>query len=247
MANLAENLEEEGSRCRQVARTALGMVLRRLEAESDRGVVSIERVRKIARTLACDGALLSVCCDKMEQDCAADFSARRFEGMRNDYFGRVVVRPFAGELDVGPEGIDRRHLPQFFTALRMMLGNEVHGQLVVRCNEAAARHRGLGRRVDWQGFYADPDVLAAFETVAVALAQSFGRYDIRKEWLLTIMNSNPKAGLEFTPRHKLRVMKAIYSGEFIQTVLTAGRSHFLERWGEAPEKLFGPLLVRLGL
>jgi hypothetical protein len=129
MTSLAENTGDRGVRCHQVARTALGLVLRRLETETADGVVSIERVRKIARTLASDGALLSACCGRMEQECAADFSARRYEGMRHNYFGRIAVCPFAGLLSSGPEGIDRGHLPQFFTALRMMLGNETHARL----------------------------------------------------------------------------------------------------------------------
>lgn len=245
MPNPAEHVEEDGSRCRQMARVTLGIVLKRLEGEAQEGVVSLDRVRDLAERLTADNALLSACCGKMARDCQSDFLSYRFDAERKNYLGRAVVRPFAAYLDAGSDGIDRCHLPQFLLALRMMLGNETQAGLAERCQRTAASHRKQGGMMDWTGYYEDVETKAVFEAVLVGIARAFHRFDMRKEWLLTVMNSGPKSAGEFTLRHKTLILSSLFAPECLNGYFCERRQAFMAKWNEPPERLFRPLLVGL--
>lgn len=244
MTSLARRMSQEGSRCHQMAKMALGIALKRLETEAEGGVISLDQVRSITARLSCDNALLAACCGKMAKDCQADFSAQRYEVLRRNFLGRVLVRPLAPLLDDPQGGIERGHLAQFFTALRMMLGNETHAQLAARAEQAALRHRGPSGTVEWAGFHDDPDMVEVYETALVAVARAFLRFEVRQDWLLTIMNSTPKPGLRFERRHIYLLLSTLFAPQRIKAYFSpARREEFIAKWGEAPEKLFGPLLA----
>lgn len=244
MISLAHQMSEEGSRCQQMAKMALGIALKRLETEAEGGVISLDQVRTVATRLSSDNALLAACCGKMARDCQADFSAQRFEVLRRNFLGRVVVKPLAALLDDPQNGIERGHLGQFFTALRMMMGNETYDQLASRAEQAALRHRGASGNVEWNGFYDDPDMAEVNETALVAMARAFSRFDVRQDWLLTIMNKTPKPGLRFERRHMYLLLSTLFAPQRIKLHFgIEAREKFVAKWGEAPEKLFGPVLT----
>ena len=203
MPSLAREMSDEGIRCRQMAKMALGIVMRRLEGEASGGVVSLEQLRNVAEGLSCDNALLTACCDKMERDCLADFTARRYASLRRNCFGRAIVKPLSALLNSGSYGLERSHLPQFFVALRMMLGNETHDHLCLRAEQAAARCRDKQGCVSWEAYYEDRDVKDIVETVLVAVARSFTRFEMRQDWLLTVMNQKGHAGLRLLAHDRL--------------------------------------------
>lgn len=226
----------------------MGIALKRLETEAEGGVVSLDLVRNVANGLSSDNALLAACCGKMAQDCRADFSAQRFEILRRNFLGRVLVRPLAALLDDPQGGIERGHLAQFFTALRMMLGNETYAQLTARAEQAALRHQGSSGTVDWACFYDDPDMAEVNETALVAVARAFIRFEVRQDWLLTIMNSTPKPGLRFERRHMYLLLSTLFAPQRIKIYFSpARRDVFIAKWGEAPERLFGPLLAGMSM
>jgi hypothetical protein len=229
-----------------MARMTLGIALKRLESEASGGVVSLEHVRRVAEILACDNTLLSACCGKMERDCLADFTARRYASLRRNYFGRAVAKPLAGLLNSGLHGLERSHLPQFFAALRLILGNETYEQLCERAERTADNHRGKTGCVEWEPFYEDETVKEIMETVLVALARAFDRFEMRQDWLLTVMNQKGYAGLKFNLDHLYRLLSALFAPERLQDYLAPSKqTAFTARWGETPERVFASLLTGL--
>lgn len=245
MSSLAKQMSDEGVRCRQMANMALGIVMKRLETEAAGGVISIDQMRSVANNLASDNALLAACCGKMERDCLAELTALRHESQRRNYLGRAIVKPLAGLLGTGVGRIERSHLPQFFVAVRMMLGNEPFSLLAARCDKAAGRYRDRTGTVNWPRFYEDPDVQAVSEAVMVAIAKAFQRFEVRQEWMLTVMNSATKAGVKFGLEQNYLVLTALFAAEWVGPFYGGKKAEFIAKWGEPPEKIFGPLLVGL--
>jgi hypothetical protein len=245
MRGLAREMGDEGERCRQMAKMTLGIALKRLESEAAGGVVSLDNVRRVAEKLSMDSALLSACCGKMERDCLADFQSRRFEVLRKNYLGRIIARPLAGILDRETCGIERRHLSQFFQALRLMMGIETYTDLAARAERAASRYRDGGGCVVWPDFYEDPEVKGVYESVLVVIARSFQRFEMRCDWLLTVMNQNAKGGKHFEKAQLKALLTALFAPEHLEFFFAKGRAGFSLRWGQPPEAVFQPFLAGL--
>jgi hypothetical protein len=99
----------------------------------------------------------------------------------------------------------------------------------------------------------------AAERVHVSVARAFRRFDTRKEWFMTIMNNNSTAhslGSSafvttkrdesipfFTEKHLAMLLCVLLRG---YRELPAGQAEeFRARWGDAPEKVFGPVYVEI--
>lgn len=254
--------EPGGKRCRGVAGVAVRALIDLLDESAVEGAVSMDVVRRIANAVLSARGPLSEYYANWEMGCDSAFTLRRIERQRTDFIGRILTQPFAALLDDPDSGIERKNLPQFFAAVRMIIGEEPFEKLRTRANEAAERHRTTESVVAWEDFYRDFDVLLIFETMAVAIARSFRRFEPRKDWFLIIMNSSPssistasnafipkkaedKVTREFGDGHMSHMLLTLFSEFRLETFTPERKAAFMERWGSEPEKVFGPLFVSL--
>lgn len=252
-----------GRRCRGVSGVAIRALIELLdESASADGMVGMEMVRRIANAvLSAEGPLAEYYAN-WEGGCDASFALRGIEQKRTDFIGRILTHSFAHLLDIPDSGIERKHLPQFFAAVRLIVGDEPYEKLRTRAGEAAGRHRDEDGMILWDAFYADPDVGAIFESVVVSIARSFRRFEPRKDWFLIVMNSSPssistasnafipkkpgdKAQREFGEAQMAHLFLALFAKYRMDTFTPERKAAFVETWGAEPEKVFGPLLVSL--
>lgn len=254
--------EPGGKRCRSVAAVAILALTDILEEGAVDGMVSMNEVRRVAKAVLAARGPLGEHYALWEDGCDAAFTLRRIERQRVDFIGRILARPFSDYFDDKASGIERKHLPQFFAAVRMIVGTEPFDVLRARAGSAAERHRTPDGMVGWPDFYADADVKMVFEELLVTIARSFRRFEPRKDWFLIIMNSSPssvstasnafipkrqedKVLREFTELHMARMFQALFASHRPDTFTPERRAAFVERWGSEPEKVFGPLFVSL--
>jgi hypothetical protein len=245
-----------------VAGVAIRALIDLLDESATDGAVTMDVVRRIANAVLSARGPLSDYYANWENGCESAFAVRRIEQQRIDFIGRIITQPFAALLDDREAGMERKNLPQFFAAVRMIVGDEPFDGLRTRANEAAERHRTDEGMVAWDDFYRDFDVIQIFENMAVAIARSFRRFEPRKDWFLIIMNSSPssvstasnafipkkaedKVTREFSESHMVRMFQALFSEFRLETFTPERKAVFMERWGSEPEKVFGPLWVSL--
>jgi len=254
--------EPGGKRCRGVAGVAIRALIDLLDESASDGTVTMDVVRRIANAVLSARGPLSDYYARWEEGCDSAFTLRRIEQQRTDFIGRILTQPFHLLLNEPESGIERKNLPQFFAAVRMIVGDEPFDGLRTRANQAAERHRTEEGMVAWPQFYRDHDVVLIFEHLAVAIARSFRRFEPRKDWFLIIMNSSPssistgstgfipkkaedKVLREFNEGHMGRMFQALFSEFRLETFTPERKAVFMERWGSEPEKVFGPLFVSL--
>jgi hypothetical protein len=171
------------------------------------------------------------------------------------------VEPFAHLLDV-PDGIERKRLGQFITAVRMMIGEEIYEDLRNKSAALALAHRGEDGMVNWAAFHHDPEAVLILEQVQVHMVRSFHRFDGRRDWFLVVLNASPtavsigshafvplkpedRAKLAFTQRHMAHVFDALFANVRRETFVGDRSRAFSRRWNGTPDKIFGNFFVEL--
>lgn len=252
-----------GSRCRSTAGTVVRVFAGLLEEQAVGGQVSVDAIRRTCAVVGGGGEILDDLYASSERSCQDIFVLRQMDSQRTNYIGRIVTKTFAHVLDDRASGITRSHLGRFFTALRMILGEEVYDELQGRCAAIAAEvSRGSDGVTRWEAFYQHPDVMLVRERVLVSIARTFRRFEPRKDWLMIVMNSSPAnrsiGGSAFVAAAPVRreaegfgdakfllVFGALFASCDPKAMDDAHRADFLSRWQVAPEAVFGPILVEL--
>ncbi len=253
---------EAGLRCRKTANTALRAFIDLMEEAAVDGWVSLAEIRRIGNAVMGAGGPLAASYVHAETACVTTFELLATARQRIDHLGRLITARFAHLFGQPASGIERKHLPQFFAAMRMILGEEDYEALKWRATAAVNRHRGPDGLVDWEACYASPEATLVVEQVLVALARSFRRFEPRCDWFLILMNSNPssvslgsnafvpkkaedKLTRGFTEIHMVRLFEALFAEMRPERFDAALRAGFIDRWQVEPEKIFGPLFVEL--
>jgi len=226
------------------------------------GKVTVDDIYRIgSAVMSAEGPLMSYYA-RCETACGRLFAMATIEKQRTDFFGRLIVWPFEHVLNQAGSGIERKNLAQFFAAIRMILGEEVHEELRTRCTLLIECHRNEEGLIDWQSYFHDAESYYILEQVLVTVARSFRRWEPRKDWFLIVMNSNPaslslgssafvprrpedKLTQSFTEIHVCRLLEALFAGMRPEDFEGERRTAFRQRWGSEPEKVFGPLFVEL--
>lgn len=247
-----------GLSCHRTASFAIKAFAGALEAESVDGTVSVAVIRRLCEALSREPGPLAPSFATAESNCAGQFAARQIDQQRRNYLGRLVVKEIAGDLLDEDAGLRRAHLPQLFHALTIILGEKDYRELQDRCAAVLAGLEGHPHR--WDAFYADAEVQSLLQTVQVAVARAFKRFELRKEWFLTIMNSGPNSqsvgSNAFIVRKKPAESAEYFSEAHLMAVLGSlfrkyrnmegeALRMFTLRWGVEPEKVFGPIFVEL--
>ncbi len=254
---------EPGRRCRDMVAVAMRAYMELLQRAAVGGKVPVEQVVRIGNAVMAAGGPLAAYYAQTEAKCDAVFALGTAERKRLDVLGRLIVQPFAHLLDDPDSGIDRPHLPQFFSAIRMVCGDEEHAQLKARCAVIAEDHRTPQGLIDWEAFYRDPDAQQVLEQVQVSVARSFKRFEARKDWFMIVMNSVPQSVslssnafvpkkpedkvvvTEFTAASMCTLFDALLASVRPDAFDKARRAVFVARWGSDPDKVFGPLFTEL--
>lgn len=251
----------EGQHCRHVSGIAVRALLDLVREIAVDGNVAVADVERIAQAILSAGGPLATIYYQQTRTCEDIFNRIAIERQRRDPLGRMIVHPIAHLLDT-PTGIERRRLPQFLSAMRMMVGEEAHEQLRARAKALATAHRGPDGMVAWDTLHEDPEAGLILEHVLVLVAKSFTRFDARRDWFLVVLNANPsavstgstsfvtlkaedRAQFAFTEAHMGRLFDALYAGLKLDTFTSDRIRAFSRRWNLAPEKLLGQFLVEV--
>ncbi len=250
-----------GGRCRQLTAVAIHALLDLVDEIAVDGKVDRKDIHRIAEAiLAGEGPLATVYAHS-EQKCTFAFHRAAIECQRKDAFGRLVVEPIATLLDQ-PDGIERKRLGQFLAAIRMMVGEEAYEDLHEKAVRLANEHRDVEGIVDWDEFHAAPTAAEVLEHVLVSVANSFRRFDARRDWFLVVLNANPsavstasnafvplkpedRAHFAFTEGHMARIFDALFASVRRETFTSDRLRLFGKRWSASPDKIFGPLFLEV--
>ncbi|MBF0327001.1 MAG: hypothetical protein HQL42_18270 [Alphaproteobacteria bacterium] len=251
----------EGQHCRHVSGVAVRALLDLVREIAIDGQVAVADVERIAQAILGAGGPLATVYYQQTRTCEDVFNRIAIERQRRDPLGRMVVHPIAALLDT-PAGIERKRLPQFLSAVRMMIGEEAHEQLRQRAKALATAHRGDDGMVAWDALHDDPEAGLILEQVLVLISKSFTRFDARRDWFLVVLNANPsavstgstsfvalkaeeRAKFAFTEGHMGRVFDALYASLKLDTFASDRIRAFSRRWNLAPDKLLGPFFVEI--
>ncbi|MBR9972347.1 hypothetical protein [Magnetospirillum sulfuroxidans] len=216
-----------GDRCRANWEPALRSFLTVLERASSNGSISMDQVQRLAAAfLKAEGPMAELFA-RSENSCRDGFAEADLERKRQDHFGRLIARPFAPMFLQGNHGLERRHLPQFFIAVKMILGDEAYADMRSRAKLIAETHRGEGGAITWESFHADRRAILILDRVRLYVAKSFSRFEARKDWFLLVMNQahnsvslasnafvakapEDRSLPQFTELHMLRLFEALF-------------------------------------
>jgi len=104
---------------------------------------------------------------------------------RVNAFGRLIVHPLDDFFQ--SQRLDRALLHNFFFFVQALVG-EMESEWNAVCTQVLDETRDkAGDGFGWEAFYADPRTRAIFWLALVRIAQSFQRFDTRREWFFSIM------------------------------------------------------------
>lgn len=253
----------DGSHCRVTCNYALSVLVELLEEASRDGRVTVEDIHRIAKAIMGTGGPLGNYYRNAEARCAQRHAMALDKARRSDFVSRVVVETFCHLFDDPESGITRRILPRFLTALHMMLGDDLLAECRETCIEVAEENNLFDKsNNDWTSFHADRRCIWVRERVLIAVAGRFRRFEVRKQWFITLMNTeqstesigshafipkarDPEEALNFTGREFHLLFSALFSSVHPGDMDEARSAEFLDRFGIEPNEAFGRFLVEL--
>jgi len=259
-----EPTEKHGHRCREAVDLAIRAFLDLLDKSVSSEIVAVETVRRIALAVTKAEGALSHYYDHHSSGCVAFFELVKSERQRTDYFGRIITEPLVPLLNDLLSGIHRKNLPQFFLAIRMILGDDIYAEYKDRCIRIANALRGEHNLLIWPDFFADAQSQEIMQATQVAIARSFKRFAPRKDWFLIVMNTDPHAislgSTMFLPKdtdekleqafnelHFVRLFRALFSAVHPDKFDEPEAARFQSKFSLSPKALFGPFFVELSV
>ena len=251
-----------GTRCRIIIGVAVRAFLSLAESAAEGGAVSLDELRHIARAVMGAEGALADCYNAHSAKCTAYFEMLACERKRINFFGRIITQPFCHLLDEHESGIERKNLPQFFAAVRMIVGEDHNLAYHDRSMAIANELRGDQPMLPWDDFYQDRRVLDILEEVQVAVARSFRHFEPRKDWFMVMMNTDPesvslasnafvtkntdaKLSHGFGDAHFVRLFKELFASARPEHFDEARKRRFTETYGVGPNSVFGNVFVEL--
>ncbi len=179
---------------------------------------------------------------------------------RGDPFHRLLTHPLTGAFSDGR--LSRETLVNYFSFLHLVLGDATEA-MAADCAQILAEHREPDPLAfSWDGFYEDPRAKLIFWTTLSRIAESFRRFDIRRDWFIGLMQNRPQAislgSNSFVPRHPGHMAEeappfgisefnemfgCLFGG--LRALSPVDRLAFERHFRAPPERLFAPLLAAL--
>jgi len=244
------------SHIRQTANTLLDAFIAAVEKGFGNNRPSADDLKKLAEALKVSPDLEPVY-ERAFADLQTNVLSQANEAQRVEVFHRLMTQPLDPLLD--SETLSREALPNFFNFLRLVLGEEVDA-LQARCveihDELKARH---GEAFTWEQFFNDERAKAVLFRVLARIAETFRRFEPRRDWFIGIMQYTPASiGITsnvFVPNRN-RESYLFGEDEFrlmfrhlfapVKALSPADRALIERELGSAPEAVFGPLFKELG-
>lgn len=253
------SFSDTGFACHQTAAFAIRTFASVLEGEAKNGAVPVAVIRRLCDLLAAAPGPLSGAYVAAHASCATAFAHDQILQQRRNALGRLLVKSFASLFDNPASGVERAHLGQFFEAIKIILGADTYERLGQACQDIVA-DLAQGESLPWEVFYVDARAGELFERVLIDVVRAFQRFEIRRDWFLTIMNHNAayqsigrssfvRKGREestvayFGPRQLDLVLGCMFVG--LRDCSDQRRQDFLRRQGIGVEALCGPMMLHL--
>ena len=146
---------------------------------------------------------------------------------RINAFGRLVAHPLGDFFQ--SQRLDRALLHNFFFFVQALVG-EVESDWNATCAAVLDEMRDkAGDAFAWETFYNDPRTQAIFWQVLVRIAQSFKRFDTRRDWFLRIMQ-HKQTSVSLAPNKYVQLGDGLDVAQF-------GKNEFLNLF----DSLFAPV------
>lgn len=178
-------------------------------------------------------------------ECLAVIEEVRRESSRRMPFERLMVRPFAlllsaahQPVDLG-NGLSRRVLPGFLTALQEMLGPVLLEQYQNRCRELVRIiQTARGNDFEWDDVHDDPTSQVIVNDVLVHISKHFADFERRRTWLIGVIAAEMSLGEDTIERNWCfreaefhLLMTALFKPLRKQMETSDGQQHIKDRYG----------------
>ncbi|MDR3439247.1 hypothetical protein [Telmatospirillum sp.] len=187
---------------RQMVESLLFKYLRQVEDQSRGGPLDSRQLHQSAQAFLASPQLGRILADA-HRDLLDAAEKELVRQKRGDPFYRLLTHPLTEPLNDGR--LSRDMLVNYFSFLHLVLG-DARDVLARRCAELLAEHRDPDPLAfSWDSFYNDPDAKLVLWAVLIRIAESFRRFDARREWFIGLMQNRPQAvsiaSNAFLPRH----------------------------------------------
>jgi hypothetical protein len=149
------------------------------------------------------------------------------QNRRINAFGRLVAHPLGDFFQ--SRHLDRALLHNFFFFVQALVG-EAESEWNAVCAAVLDEMRDkAGDAFAWESYYGDPRTQAIFWRVLVRIAQSFKRFDARRDWFLRIMQ-HKQTTVSLAPNKYVQLGDGLDVAQF-------GKDEFLKLF----DSLFAPV------
>jgi hypothetical protein len=176
---------------------------------------------------------------------------------RGDPFQRLLAHPLAEHFS--QERLSRDILYNYFAFLHLVLG-DMRDAMTERCAKIVAELKGTDELdFSWDEFYDDPRSKLILWSVLARIAESFKRFDVRRDWFIGLMQHRSQSisigPNAFVPRLPSEEQPVFGTTEFnmmfaalfgpLRDLAATDSLAFERHFGTSPAQLFGPLLRQL--
>ncbi|WP_338086844.1 hypothetical protein [Magnetospirillum aberrantis] len=262
MERLASGEEDMGSRGPKLLRRTTNVVLDALLQAAEGAYRDKPLSRDVLHDIV-DGLKISSHFDdfyrRVYRELMEVVDEEKLEQRRQNAFGRLMVHPMS-EL-FHKEILSRDILPNVFSFFHLVLGDEaeIYGERCLR--RVRDLREEMGENFSWDDFYNDRQAKSVLWHTLVRIADSFKRWDVRKDWFMKLMQYTPSTvslGQSafmvrehanhdephiFNNHHFCAFFQALFSP--LTDMDKADEKQFHEEFGADPHHLIGQFLVHL--
>lgn len=250
--------------CSATVRDAMEVLARLArERSSDSETITLSALQAIIDTIAKPCGPLNDLYARSMSRCKAAVTAAELDKRRDNALARILLTPAEPLFDAPATGIGRGIIPRLVSALGKLIPTDLHQVLQRRATLLASAYRGETGVVDWDGLIDSEEARDIALAALVAVAHSFRRFEVRKDWLLVILNTNPAAAAVGSNAFVLRnagersrhtaigdVQFAVLMYELLSVAHPSRFSRetgekFEKQFGQSPQVVFGNLFVEL--
>ena len=206
--------------CASISVTMLGHFLARLKGEAGRtgGTLTFDQINEAATHFVADLGRFDSVLQRSFDDCTQARDAAAWAKSRRRLFDGVLMKRIAHLFparsgDDGSSGeavLSRRVIPGFNLAIDKMIGPLLHDQCQSRAHAIVDRLRGSADEIDWGLVASDREARALVNDVLVVVAHYFGNFRRRRDWFMTLVNSNLAPAAADDPDHNWQVTPAVF-------------------------------------
>jgi hypothetical protein len=174
---------------------------------------------------------------------------------RADPFHRLMVHPLTEAFDA--DRLSRDILTNYFSFIHLVLG-DAEADLTTRCAEVCADLR-QAKYFSWDEFYADLRAKCILWAVLGRIAESFRRFDARREWFISLMQNRfqavslapnaflPKPHSDQPHPFGAEQFNILFGDLFgpLRNLSPKETAAFRREFNAAPDQVFGPLFAHL--